>query len=417
MKKRPIHPKLKTLEKYVSRSWFDSDDRGINLKTATQTDLNDQVIYRLDWFLEDEISGSKLHRIVRGEFSQWNASVWKRVHPEVRKEFCRVLSERGIPVYNNDPSTEDSASKLAELPHADRTDVGSLLDKTSSDSNKKEEKLPEEPVSALPECVHFEEKQASVTSQQNPAADLDDRPCISPSRGQRFRCRQSQCRPRSEKIEGPQAWMSHEAALDKDSVVDRALVVLPDPPDLQKRRPSDGERPAKSPDDKSSPENSFHADPAVSKDLVAGVILNDPPESVDAVTDDPNSRTRRADQIFDGASEISLGQTLNKDSVVQSKASRNENPATFRDRDPAHTPTHPQEGTGPQEQAEKKEKILRGEFALAGHRSIPSTGMTWTDRAERTLGATVVWWKDWYLERSPNFYRGVMEDDGRGLER
>ncbi|KAG6044859.1 hypothetical protein E4U39_002926 [Claviceps sp. Clav50 group G5] len=390
MKKRPIHPKLKTLEKYVSRSWFDSDDRGINLKTATQTDLNDQVIYRLDWFLEDEISGSKLHRIVRGEFSQWNASVWKRVHPEVRKEFCRVLSERGIPVYNNDPSTEDSASKLAELPHADRTDVGSLLDKTSSDSNKKEEKLPEEPVSALPE---------------------------SPPVGKDSAAGKVSADPVQRRLKDLKRGCPTEAALDKDSVVDRALVVLPDPPDLQKRRPSDGERPAKSPDDKGSPENSFHADPAVSKDLVAGVILNDPPESVDAVTDDPNSRTRRADQIFDGASEISLGQTLNKDSVVQSKASRNENPATFRDRDPAHTPTHPQEGTGPQEQAEKKEKILRGEFALAGHRSIPSTGMTWTDRAERTLGATVVWWKDWYLERSPNFYRGVMEDDGRGLER
>ncbi|KAG6020515.1 hypothetical protein E4U19_006308, partial [Claviceps sp. Clav32 group G5] len=38
----PIHPKLQNLEKYISRSWFDSDDRGINLKTATQTDLNDQ---------------------------------------------------------------------------------------------------------------------------------------------------------------------------------------------------------------------------------------------------------------------------------------------------------------------------------------------------------------------------------------
>ncbi|KAG5946612.1 hypothetical protein E4U59_003514 [Claviceps monticola] len=65
-----------------------------------------------------------------------------------------------------------------------------------------------------------------------------------------------------------------DAALDKDSDVDRALVVVPDPPDLQRRRSSDGERPAKSPDDTDSPENMIPADSAVSKDFVAGVALN-----------------------------------------------------------------------------------------------------------------------------------------------
>ncbi|KAG6126711.1 hypothetical protein E4U38_006796 [Claviceps purpurea] len=63
-----------------------------------------------------------------------------------------------------------------------KTFPGSPLDKTSSDS-KKEEKSPGEPASARPECVHFEEKQASVPSQENPTADLDDKPCVSPSMG------------------------------------------------------------------------------------------------------------------------------------------------------------------------------------------------------------------------------------------
>ncbi|KAG6225442.1 hypothetical protein E4U34_007919 [Claviceps purpurea] len=63
-----------------------------------------------------------------------------------------------------------------------KTFSGSPLDKTSSDS-KKEEKLPGEPASARPECVHFEEKQASVPSQENPTADLDDKPCVSLSMG------------------------------------------------------------------------------------------------------------------------------------------------------------------------------------------------------------------------------------------
>ncbi|KAG6151486.1 hypothetical protein E4U51_000673, partial [Claviceps purpurea] len=63
-----------------------------------------------------------------------------------------------------------------------KTFPGSPLDKTSSDS-KKEEKLPGEPATARPECVHFEEKQASVPSQENPTADLDDKPCVSLSMG------------------------------------------------------------------------------------------------------------------------------------------------------------------------------------------------------------------------------------------
>ncbi|KAG6097188.1 hypothetical protein E4U14_007757 [Claviceps sp. LM454 group G7] len=106
------------------------------------------------------------------------------------------------------------------------------------------------------------------------------------------------------------------------SVVDRAPVVLPDPPDLQRRRSSEGERPAKSPDDKPSPEDTLPADPVVCKDLVAGVALYDPPHGskdhgeertvkppdeerrvVDAVTNDSDSRICRADHIFDEASE------------------------------------------------------------------------------------------------------------------
>ncbi|KAG6112641.1 hypothetical protein E4U14_001965 [Claviceps sp. LM454 group G7] len=109
-----MHPKIKTLEKYVSRSWFDSNGKGINLKTATQTDLNDQVIYRLDWFLKDEISGRKLHRIVCGG-----------VHKEVVMIFRKVLSDNGVLVDENliegeddtaDPSEEDYAVNLPELP-------------------------------------------------------------------------------------------------------------------------------------------------------------------------------------------------------------------------------------------------------------------------------------------------------------
>ncbi|KAG6106349.1 hypothetical protein E4U14_004643 [Claviceps sp. LM454 group G7] len=440
----PIHPKLRTLERYISRSWFDSVDRGIYLETATQTDLNDYIIYHLDWFLEDDISGRKLYRIVCGEFSQWNANVWKRVHPQVRKEFCKVLSERGVSLHNNDPSTEDSASKPPELLSADRTDVGPPLDKTSSDSNKKEEKSPEEPASVRSEGVHFEEKQASVPSQEKPTAALDDKACVSLSMGRCTNLRKNDnldeeryeekrlaeppdrqkisadtrstatpvskdsaadkvsANPVQRRSKNLQRGCPTEAALDKDSVVDRALVVLPDPPDFQRRRSSEGERPAKSPGNKPSPEDTLPAYPAVCKDLVAGVALYDlphgskdhgdertvkPPDKgrkvVDAVTNDSDSRMNRADHIFDEVSEVSFEEPLNNDFPVHSKASCDENHTTSRHRDPTRTPADPPDGTGPQKQKRKEEKILPGEFALASHCSLPSTGTTWTDRAER----------------------------------
>ncbi|KAG5969191.1 hypothetical protein E4U57_000057 [Claviceps arundinis] len=171
-----------------------------------------------------------------------------------------------------------------------------------------------------------------------------------------------------------------EAALDKDSVVDRALVVHPDSPDLQRRRSLDGQRPAKSPDEETSPEDILPADPAVCKDLVAGVALYDSPHEgkdhgeertvkppdeerrvVDAVTNDSDSRISRSDHIFDEVSEVSFDEPLNNGFPVHSKVSCDENHTTLRHRDPARTPTDLPDGTGPQKQEREEEKTLRGD--------------------------------------------------------
>ncbi|KAG6235169.1 hypothetical protein E4U23_000816, partial [Claviceps purpurea] len=309
----PIHPKLKNFKRYVSRAWSDPEDIPLNLETATQIELDDRVICVLEQYLDDEISHNVLLRRVCEDFQEWDESIWNRVRKEVRMMFRKVLYVNGVGVDANlindeddttDPSEEDYAANLPELASADRTDVGPLLDTTSSGSNKKEEKLPEEPASARPEYVHFEEKQTSVPSQENPTADLDDKPCVSLSMGRYTDLRQdgdadgerhekgrlaeppdrqkipADTRsiippvgkdPAAGKVSANPVQMRSkdlkrgcptEAALDKDSVVDRALVVLPDPPDLQRRRSSDGERPAKSPDDKDSPENTLPSDPA-----------------------------------------------------------------------------------------------------------------------------------------------------------
>ncbi|KAG6100922.1 hypothetical protein E4U14_006959, partial [Claviceps sp. LM454 group G7] len=132
-----------------------------------------------------------------------------------------------------------------------------------------------------------------------------------------------------------------EAALDKDSVVDRVLVVPLDPPDLQRRRPSEDERSAKPPDKSPSSEDSLLACTTASNDPAVGIILNDPSEFVER------------------------------------------SPTTFRHRDPAQTPTDSSDGTGNQEQERKEEKTLRGDCNFVCHPSLPSTGMTWTDRAKR----------------------------------
>ncbi|KAG6098641.1 hypothetical protein E4U14_007439 [Claviceps sp. LM454 group G7] len=132
-----------------------------------------------------------------------------------------------------------------------------------------------------------------------------------------------------------------EAALDKESVVDRVLVVPPDPPVFQRRRPSEEERSVKPPDKKQSSEDSLLAYPTASNDPTVGIIFNDPPNFVD------KSLT------------------------------------TFRHRDPAQIPTDSSDDTGNQKQKRKEEKILPGEFALASHCSLPLTGTTWADWVKR----------------------------------
>ncbi|CCE28861.1 uncharacterized protein CPUR_02551 [Claviceps purpurea 20.1] len=497
----PLHPKLRNFKKYISEGWYDSDEIFPDPVTATQTDMNNRVICFLNRYLEDEISNNILHRRVCGDFKMWDKAIWDRVHKEVRTKLFNVLRDNGVRVprhvkvsdslaslvrTNNralvdenhiegeddtaDPSEEDYAANLPELASADRSDVCPLLDKTSSDSNKKEEKLPEEPASARSQCVHFEEKQASVPSQENPTADLDDKPCVSISMGRCTDLRKNgdldderheeerlaeppdrqkipadtrstatpvskdsaadkvSANPVQRRSKGIKRGFPTEAALDKDSVVDRVLVVPPDPPDLQRRRPSEGERSAKSPDDTTSPEDTLPADPVVCKDLVAGVALYDSPHGskdhgeertvkppdkerrvVDAVTNDSDSRISRADHIFDEVSEGSFEKPLHNGFPLHSKVSCDENHTTFRHRDPARTPTDPPDGTGPQKQERKEEKTLPGEFALTGHCSLPSTGMTWTDRTERLtppFPLTRALWSH-FLRYSWNNYRLV----------
>ncbi|KAG5935512.1 hypothetical protein E4U60_003131 [Claviceps pazoutovae] len=243
--------------------------------------------------------------VVYENFQRWNKSVWYRVHKVVRMKVGKVLSDNRVIVDANlvkgedgkaDPLTGQEKTKLTTSPNYSPpiplTKAPFLTKTLRLQQDKKEEKLTEEPAPARSECVHhFEEKQASAPSPEHSTADVDDKPCVSLSTGRCTDLRKNgdlddECHREERLAEPPERQkipadaratvppVGKDPAVDKDSVVDRALVVLPDPPDLQRRSSSDGEGPAKSPDEKGSPENSLHADPAVSKDLAVGVVLH-----------------------------------------------------------------------------------------------------------------------------------------------
>ncbi|KAG6029456.1 hypothetical protein E4U19_000939, partial [Claviceps sp. Clav32 group G5] len=101
-----LNPQLNCFEKYISRDWYESEDEYINLKEASTTQLNNRVIYSLHQYLEDETVGKRLYRIACADFADWDASVWTKVHPEIRKKFRKVMAEGGILMSNNGPLPE-----------------------------------------------------------------------------------------------------------------------------------------------------------------------------------------------------------------------------------------------------------------------------------------------------------------------
>ncbi|KAG6088576.1 hypothetical protein E4U31_008379 [Claviceps sp. LM219 group G6] len=101
-----LNPHLKCFESYISQDWYESEDEYLNLKEASTIQLNDRVIYFLHQYLEDETVGKRLYRNACADFTDWDASVWTRVHPEVGRKFRKVMIDRGIMMSNNGPLPE-----------------------------------------------------------------------------------------------------------------------------------------------------------------------------------------------------------------------------------------------------------------------------------------------------------------------
>ncbi|KAG5949907.1 hypothetical protein E4U58_001861, partial [Claviceps cyperi] len=101
-----LNPSLKGFNKYISPAWYESEDDFLDLREASEIQLNDRVIYSLHQYLEDETKGARLYRIACADFAEWDASIWRKVHPEVRKKFRKVLAEGGILMDNNGPLPE-----------------------------------------------------------------------------------------------------------------------------------------------------------------------------------------------------------------------------------------------------------------------------------------------------------------------
>ncbi|KAG5915903.1 hypothetical protein E4U61_004150, partial [Claviceps capensis] len=138
----PLHPKLINFDKYVSERWPDSDDTVLDLRTATQTDLNDQVICFLNQYLEDEVANNILRRRVCQDFQMWDKGTWNRVHKEVRTKYRNTLRDNGVHV----AALESVADGLARMIQQGYQTLGETESEASFQSPISKGKQPANPL-------------------------------------------------------------------------------------------------------------------------------------------------------------------------------------------------------------------------------------------------------------------------------
>ncbi|KAG5915538.1 hypothetical protein E4U61_004527 [Claviceps capensis] len=109
---RPLHPKFINFDKYVSEGWPDSEDTALDLRTATQTDLNDRVVCLVKSVLggrgfEQHPASASLPRLP----NTGHKAIWNRVQKEVRTKLRNTLRDNGVPT----AALETVADGLARL--------------------------------------------------------------------------------------------------------------------------------------------------------------------------------------------------------------------------------------------------------------------------------------------------------------
>ncbi|KAG5938496.1 hypothetical protein E4U60_001346 [Claviceps pazoutovae] len=120
---RPLHPKLINFDKYVSEGWSDSEDTALDLRTATQTDLNDRA---------------SLPRLP----NMGHKAIWNRVHKEVRTKLRNTLRDNGVPT----AALETVADGLARLTQQGYQTSGETESEASFSSPISKGKQPANPI-------------------------------------------------------------------------------------------------------------------------------------------------------------------------------------------------------------------------------------------------------------------------------
>ncbi|KAG6283273.1 hypothetical protein E4U09_000303 [Claviceps aff. purpurea] len=199
-----------------------------------------------------------------------------------------------------------------------------------------------------------------------------------------------------------------DAVVDRDPAIDEPPTDLPDPHDIYRKRCEDRkeERSAKPPIKENSQADSILVVPTVSKDPAADEILGDPPDPYDRKPEDhekgrtvdpPDKKTISADPTADGdplasadhafvewfAKSVGEGSRSlseehpDKDTALQLKDPRDENPATPLDKDPSEIPTDLLDGI---KRKRKKKRFCEGKYVFSGQRKLlpPGTaGAAW----------------------------------------
>ncbi|KAG6224873.1 hypothetical protein E4U26_003449 [Claviceps purpurea] len=422
---------------YGTSDWHRVDEfPPVDPDEAQEEDIQDRVLFYLNEYLVHKVQGRVLRRRFREDFEGWTKPTWSRVNEPLRTKLRHELETYGL-IFNPNlslvpdmlaeyveqgqrkrpakessagttprpspahtsapaPATAGSEEQLAMKSHED----------TSADRQEREEILSEGYDSAQPEFVSSSKEKPSADPVDQTGADHDMSVARTskvnftvPRENEDLVGRNDEETPATELPDledNPADPLLVALTVSKDPAADKILDDPPDPPDPHDRKPEDHEeeRTAETPNKKESSEDPVPEDHAVSRDTAADERPTDPLHRRRRPADPPDKKTISADPTADGdplasadhvyveklAKSVGEGSRVlsekhpDKDTALQLKDPRDENPFTAFDRDPSEIATDSHDGIT---RKRKKKRLCEGKYIFSGQRKLPPPGTTW----------------------------------------
>ncbi|KAG6310723.1 hypothetical protein E4U22_003105 [Claviceps purpurea] len=411
--------------RYGTSDWHRVDEfPPVDPDEAQEEDIQDRVLFYLNEYLVHKVQGRVLRRRFREDFEGWTKPTWSRVSEPLRTKLRHELETYGL-IFNPNlslvpdmlaeyveqgqrkrpakessagttprpspahtsapaPATAGSEEQLAMKSHED----------ASADRQEREEILSEGYASAQPECVSSSKEKPSADPVDQTVADHD----MSDARASKVNLtvprenedlvgKNDEETPATELPDledSPANALLAALTVSKDPAADE---ILGDPPDPHDRKPEDHEeeRTVGIPEKKESSEDPVPEDHAVNRDSAADEGPTDPLHRRRRPADPPDKKTISADPTADGdplasadhvyveklAKTVGEGSRVlsekhpDKDTALQLKDPRDENPFTPFDRDPSEIPTDSLDGI---KRRRKKKRHCEGKYIF----SVPS---------------------------------------------